>query len=517
MPELLGAEGALDAPLRGIDHALGAPRRQRPQLRAVLPVESLDTSNGFLFGADVQTPRRDSWRRRSLALADVLGLVLAWAIMWVVAPPPTPITDDLLLAPVLPLWIVMNKVLGLYDRDASLVHRSTLNELPKLLHSLSLGAALLYLVGPLLLPSLDLLREQVVVWWLLAMALSPVLRHGARLAVQRGFDAEHVLIIGSGQVASAVAEKIGKHPEYGARLVGYVDVPHEEIDVRGVADLRRLGDVHDFEEVCRRHDVERVVIAFSNVEHEGLLDVIRMAKRLRLKISVVPRLYEVIGHGVQVDQIEGMTLLGLKSMQLSRSTLMLKRAMDVAGAAVGLLLLSPVLAAVAVAIKLDSRGPVLFRQRRIGHREQEFHMLKFRSMVVGADAMKDELAHLNEMQGGPMFKITEDPRITRVGRFLRRTSLDEIPQLINVLRGDMSLVGPRPLIPSEDGHVSGWHRARLDLTPGLTGPWQVLGRNRIPFHEMVKLDYLYVADWSLWNDVKLIMRTLPVMLGQRGS
>jgi lipopolysaccharide/colanic/teichoic acid biosynthesis glycosyltransferase len=142
-------------------------------------------------------------------------------------------------------------------------------------------------------------------------------------------------------------------------------------------------------------------------------------------------------------------------------------------------------------------------------------MFKFRTMVDGAHYLKPALAHLNESDG-PMFKIADDPRITPVGRFLRRTSLDELPQLINVLRGDMSLVGPRPLVPSEDVHVIGHHRERLDLTPGLTGPWQVLGRTAIPFNEMIKLDYLYVAEWSLWNDVKLLLRTLPVVIQQRG-
>jgi exopolysaccharide biosynthesis polyprenyl glycosylphosphotransferase len=259
------------------------------------------------------------------------------------------------------------------------------------------------------------------------------------------------------------------------------------------------------------------VIAFSSLAHEGLLDLIRMSKRLRLNISVVPRLFEVIGHGVEIDQIEGMTLLGLPSLSLSRSTMFVKRTLDVVGAASGLLVLLPVFLMSAVLIKLDSRGPVLYRQRRIGRHDEEFAMWKLRTMVVGAETMKTELAHLNEMADGPMFKISEDPRATRIGRFLRRTSIDELPQLWNVLRGDMSLVGPRPLIPDEDNHVIGWHRARLELTPGLTGPWQVFGRNTIPFHEMVKLDYLYVAEWSLWNDIKLILRTIPVVLHSRGA
>jgi lipopolysaccharide/colanic/teichoic acid biosynthesis glycosyltransferase len=181
------------------------------------------------------------------------------------------------------------------------------------------------------------------------------------------------------------------------------------------------------------------------------------------------------------------------------------------------LLLAPLFAVIAVAIKLTSQGSVFFLQERVGRGNRVFHMWKFRTMVRGARHQQADLAHLNEMEGGAMFKIADDPRITPVGRILRRASLDELPQLWNVLRGEMSLVGPRPLVPAENDQVMGWHRTRLDLTPGLTGPWQVMGRNAIPFQEMVKLDYLYVTDWSLWSDIKLLLRTLPVVVGRRGA
>jgi exopolysaccharide biosynthesis polyprenyl glycosylphosphotransferase len=245
-----------------------------------------------------------------------------------------------------------------------------------------------------------------------------------------------------------------------------------------------------------------------------MLDIVRTAERAQLKITIVPRLYEAIGHSVEVDEVEGMTVLSLRGLSRSRSSLAIKRALDVIAAALGLVLLSPVLAAIAIAIRLDSRGPVLYRQLRMG-RDDGFEMLKFRSMVDGADDLKASLRHLNEADG-IMFKIAADPRVTRVGRWLRRTSLDELPQLWNVLRGEMSLVGPRPLVSDEDDHVMGWHRARLELTPGLTGPWQVAGRTRVPFQEMVKMDYLYVAEWSLWNDLRLLLRTLPIVLLGRG-
>jgi exopolysaccharide biosynthesis polyprenyl glycosylphosphotransferase len=517
MTDVSVAPGATrDEDSRTLQSAI-APLRPAPRARVAEPMPTFEPDPGYvLHAANVETPRRDSMRRRALALADVLALLGAYAFLWLVAPPPNSVAHDLILLPVLPLWVVLNKSLRLYDRDANLVHQSTLNELPKLLHSLSLGASLAFLLGPLV-PGVTIHRTQVVVWWLAALVLTPALRSAARELVRRRTAPERVLLVGSGQVAALVARKIESHPEYGSQIVGYVHADGDLLHAEAMTDLPCLGSMSDFEEACREADVERVVVAFSSAQHERLLDVIRISKRLRVKISVVPRLFEVIGAGVEIDQVEGMTLLGIRGLSRTTSTLALKRAMDVTGAAAGLVLLSPLLVLVALAIKLTSPGPVLFRQRRVGRANAVFQMWKFRTMVHGAQDMQEELEHLNEMEGGHMFKIADDPRVTRIGRLLRRASIDELPQLWNVLRGEMSLVGPRPLVPSENDHVMGWHRTRLDLTPGLTGPWQVMGRNAIPFQEMVKLDYLYVTDWSLWSDVKLLVRTLPVVVGRRGA
>jgi len=223
---------------------------------------------------------------------------------------------------------------------------------------------------------------------------------------------------------------------------------------------------------------------------------------------------EVVGSSVEFDDLDGINVLGIRRFGLTRSSRMVKRLMDIGAASVTWLLLLPVFALTALAIRLESRGPVMFRQRRVGRGGEFFDLVKFRTMVADAEEQKETLAGLNEAEG--MFKIADDPRITRVGRFLRRTSLDELPQLVNVLRGEMSLVGPRPLIPEEDDRVEGWYRRRLDLTPGMTGRWQVLGSARVPLHEMVQLDYQYVANWSLWGDVKIMLRTLPFVLGRRG-
>jgi exopolysaccharide biosynthesis polyprenyl glycosylphosphotransferase len=275
-----------------------------------------------------------------------------------------------------------------------------------------------------------------------------------------------------------------------------------------------IGDMSTLGMVLAGDDIERAIIAFDGPDSDDLLHTIRLVKALGVKVSVLPRLLEVVGSASTYDDIDGLPLLGVKRYGLSRSSDLLKRTVDIVGASLVLLLLSPVFAAIAIAIKLDSSGPVFFRQRRIGRSSEGFDMFKFRSMVQDAESAKDELREHNEADG--LFKIEDDPRITRVGGLLRKTSIDELPQLFNVLKGDMSLVGPRPLVPDEDRKIEGWQRRRAGFRPGMTGMWQIFGASRIPMHEMVKIDYLYGANWSVWRDLKILARTVPVVIGRRG-
>jgi exopolysaccharide biosynthesis polyprenyl glycosylphosphotransferase len=249
----------------------------------------------------------------------------------------------------------------------------------------------------------------------------------------------------------------------------------------------------------------------------SLLTYVSRAQAMGTYVSLLPGMSEVVGSSVEFDHVDGVTLLGVHRFGLTRSSRMLKRGVDIAGASAALVVLGPLMAAAAIAIKLDSRGPVLFRQRRMGRKERPFDMLKFRSMYPGAEDERDELAVLSHAGEG-LFKVARDPRITPVGRLLRRFSIDELPQLINVLRGDMSLVGPRPLVLEEDKRIEGRHRRRLQLSPGITGPWQVLGTadRRIPLRDMVTLDYMYVGNWSLWTDVKILLRTAVHVVRGRG-
>jgi exopolysaccharide biosynthesis polyprenyl glycosylphosphotransferase len=251
------------------------------------------------------------------------------------------------------------------------------------------------------------------------------------------------------------------------------------------------------------------------LDERATADLVRAAIAVDLRISILPNIFDVLGPSVEIDDVEGMTVLGVNPVALTRSSQLLKRSMDVVVSLLALILLLPVMTATAVAVKLSSPGPIFYSQLRVGRGGRHFTIHKFRTMAVGAEQREKELRALS---AHPAWLLLEnDPRVTPIGRALRRYSLDELPQLWNVLKGDMSLVGPRPMPPSVDALIQGWGRRRLDLTPGITGLWQVLGRTNIPFEEMVRLDYLYVTNWSLWQDLRLLIHTLPAVLTRRGA
>jgi exopolysaccharide biosynthesis polyprenyl glycosylphosphotransferase len=309
-----------------------------------------------------------------------------------------------------------------------------------------------------------------------------------------------------------------QHKHYGINVVGFVDAAPRQ-PKSGLEHIPLLGRLDELPGLVQLFDVERVVFAFSNDSHDDTLRLIRELKDLNVQIDIVPRLFEVIGPSVGVHTLEGMAMIGLPPLNLSRSSQLLKRVVDLVLASLGLIALAPFFVVIAIAVRLSSPGPVFFKQVRMGKRDHPFEMLKFRTMVVDAEERKANLLYLNKHRADDprMFKMADDPRVTSVGRVLRRYSLDELPQLINVLRGEMSMVGPRPLVLDEDQFVRAWARERLSLKPGVTGPWQVLGASEIPFDDMVKLDYLYVTGWSLLNDVKLVFRTIPAIFRARSA
>jgi exopolysaccharide biosynthesis polyprenyl glycosylphosphotransferase len=445
---------------------------------------------------------RDRRYRHLLALGDA-GAALSALVIAVTLLGHDALTPALLLA--VPLVVVASKVMGLYDRDELVLRKSTLDEAPALFQLSTLYTLVAVLLGPALVDGEGLGRDQVLGLWGSFLVSSLLARFLARDLARRSAPAERCLMVGEGEAAEPIARKLAEGHGLKAELVG-------QVPLDGGGDHgRSMTEVAD---AIQRHDVHRVILAPRLTDTDSMLDVIRLVKSLGVKVSLLPRVFEVVGSSVEFDDLNGVTVLGVRRFGLSRSSRALKRVVDLVGASLGLLAVAPMMAIIALAIRLESRGPVLFSQTRVGRDGERFRICKFRTMVDGADAMKVMLAARNEAHG--LFKIADDPRITRVGRILRKTSLDELPQLFNVLRGEMSLVGPRPLVVDEDQKVQGWHRRRLHLTPGMTGPWQILGSSRIPLHEMVKIDYLYVANWSFWTDAKILLRTVPYMLSQRG-
>lgn len=469
--------------------------------------------------------RRRGWLvRRALAVADVVGLITAFLVAHAlygteqvagVTDRFSPLTEMALFALTLPGWVVLAKLYGLYEGDEARADHSTVDDVARVFNMLTAGTWVFF-AGTWFLNIADPQVRKLFCFWLVGTAAVPLARVGARALCRRSLVyQQNTIVVGAGTVGQSVARKLLLHPEYGVNLVGFVDDEPRERG-NGLDDLVILGGADEIRRLVREFDIERVIVAFSNDSHEQVLAQVRSLDDLDVQIDVVPRLFQVLGPHVHVHEAEGLPLLGLPPPRLSRSALFLKRAFDLTLSSLGLTVLSPLMLLAAVAIKLDSPGPVFFRQVRMGKGDHGFRIFKFRTMSADADSRKADVAHLNKhLEGdGRMFKIPDDPRVTRVGRFLRAYSLDELPQLFNVLLGDMSLVGARPLILDEDQHVEGWARRRLDLKPGITGLWQVRGRDDIPFEEMIGLDYRYVTSWSLSNDLKLIMQTIPVLVRQ---
>jgi exopolysaccharide biosynthesis polyprenyl glycosylphosphotransferase len=462
--------------------------------------------------------RRRGWViRRALAAADIAGLTLAFVLAEAIIGAGLSAGRVAFFAATLPGWVVVAKLYGLYDNDEERTDHSTADEFVGVFHLITIGAWIMY-AGAWITGVWEPHLAELVFFWGAGIGLVTAGRASARAVCRQTVSyLQNTIIVGAGDVGQLVARKLLKHPEYGINLVGFVDASPRE-PRQDLEHLTLLGPPEELAELVHEHDVERVVIAFSNESHEDLLKLIRSLKGLSVQIDIVPRLFEILGPGVEIHTVEGLPLVGLPQVKLSRSSRLLKRALDVALSGVALLLLAPFFAVVALKIKRDSPGSVFFRQERMGYGDKPFRMFKFRTMVADADSRRDEVAHLNmHVSNGDarMLKVRDDPRITSFGKTLRRFSIDEIPQLINVFIGDMSLVGPRPLPLDEDELVEDWGRHRLTLKPGMTGLWQVSGRSSIPFGEMLNLDYLYVSGWSLWGDLRLIARTIPAVLRGR--
>lgn len=327
---------------------------------------------------------------------------------------------------------------------------------------------------------------------------------------RRGYGVQRVLIVGAGETGRTIMRNIVAQPELGYQVVGFVDDKPE----RGNRDLGRfkgLGSTDQIPEIIKNHSVDMVIITLPWLYHRKILGIMSQCERLRVGVKIVPDLFQMSLSQVDIDDLGGIPLIGTKTVSIKGWNLALKRAIDVVFSSLFLVLLSPLMLLIAMLIKLDSPGPAIFKQTRIGRGGRPFTVYKFRSMHVGAELEREAVASLNEASG-PLFKIRDDPRRTLLGKFLRRSSLDELPQLFNVLKGEMSLVGPRPALPCEVEQYQEWHKKRLETWPGMTGLWQVSGRSNLSFEDMVLLDIYYVENWSLWLDLKIALRTIPAIL-----
>jgi exopolysaccharide biosynthesis polyprenyl glycosylphosphotransferase len=410
-------------------------------------------------------------------------------------------------------WVTLFTIYGLYERQSGTIAASTFDETATMLNALMAGSLVMLLAGQGLEKWFDLKvysPSEAVLFLVFALALVPTARFLLRNRLLHGMvRPRRTLIVGAGQAGRLLESKIAAHKDYNLDVVGFLDDGHGADVLGRCADLTRIVD---------EHEIDWVVLAGSESpqHYEETLEMVRHVRRPDVHLAIVPTYFELFASNATIEDLQGIPVVSLPPMRLSRSSQILKRAFDLTASVLGVLAISPILIAAAIAIKLDSRGPVFFRQVRNGRNGVPFKIIKFRSMVDGAEAQRTALAHLNQMDG-PLFKVEADPRITRVGAFLRKWRIDELPQLLNVVGGDMSLVGPRPFVVHEADQITGWAGRRLESLPGMTGVWQVLGGNDLSFEEMVKLDYVYTTNWSLWWDIKILFQTVPVVLGRRGA
>lgn len=350
----------------------------------------------------------------------------------------------------------------------------------------------------------------------LLLGLSRLLIVGARLHLRHyGIGVKRVLLIGAGDVGRMVMRTVMARPELGYQVVGFLDdnVSKGQTDI---GPFKALGPIENCHEVLSQYAIDKVIICLPWQNHRMIQRLLYTCERHQMHAQIVPDVFQLTKHQLEVEELNGIPLLGPRELSIRGWNLVLKRAADLIVTTVFGLLALPLLAIIAFAIRLDSAGPLIYTQTRIGKNGKPFTCYKFRSMVTDADELRSSLASLNEATG-PLFKVRNDPRQTRVGRFLRHYSLDELPQLYNVLRGEMSLVGPRPNLPHEVEQYQEWHKKRLSVSPGVTGLWQVSGRSDLTFDEMVLLDIYYVEHWSLALDLHILLRSIPAVFHGRGA
>ena len=463
--------------------------------------------------------------RRALLLADVIALLVALTLVRLIGnggANTRPAVQFVTLLLALPLWVVAAKLYGLYRGDEEHVDHSTVDEVVGVFHLVTLGTWIYFVVtwafgiaGPHM--------GRLVAFWLLAFVLVTAARGIARAAARRSpLYLQNTLIVGAGEVGQLAARKLLQHPEYRINLVGMVDT-HPRMRRLELEHVALLGSPERLSELITVLDIERVIIAFSEATHEELLAMIRELRKLGVQIDIVPRLFEILGPKAGIHSFEGLALVGLPPAKLSRSSRFLKRLFDFVVALAMLIVLAPLDGPDLGLHSTGFPGPILFRQRRLGYEMRPFTVLKFRTMRTDTDQAEHRqyiertLTHDASPNANGLYKLDRTAAVTRVGRLLRKTSLDELPQLFNVLVGDMSLVGPRPCLDYETEGFAEHHFERFLVPPGLTGLWQVTARARSTFGEALDMDVAYVRGWSLSLDLHLLLKTPLSLVRMRAT
>ncbi len=405
------------------------------------------------------------------------------------------------------LCLVAYQANGLYERRRGV---RWLDEVFKLFNGTTTSILLVMAVTFVLQPPVYSRGMLILADFLIIVFLSTA-RLVERLALsvmrRRGVGVERVLIVGAGEVGRAVMRTILADPGLGYQIIGYID----DDPAKGTGELGRfkgLGPLDNLVPILQSESASEVIITLPWMYHRKIMQLVDECDRHHVRARVVPDVFQQKMQHVDLDTLNGIPLIGVERRTLSATALVVKRVVELGLIILTMPVLIIVFALVGLLIKLDSPGPVLFKHQRVGKDGQQFGMYKFRSMIDKADELKSDLVELNEADG-PLFKIKNDPRLTRIGKLLRRTSIDELPQIINVVRGEMSLIGPRPGTPEEVAQYEPWQRARILVRPGLSGLWQVSGRSDIPFEEMCLLDIYYIENWSLWLDIRVMLQTIP--------
>jgi exopolysaccharide biosynthesis polyprenyl glycosylphosphotransferase len=478
----------------------------------------------------VQRTRRRRWLvRRSLVAADVVGISAAFASVEILAGPGSgtgngiPFSGELMLFAVsLPLWLASARAMGLYARDDERPEHTTVDDLVGVFLLITVVVWLTF-VGSSITGVASPDQGKSTTFWAVAIGCVVFARSGARMLVRRSRKyVQNALIVGTDRVGQLIARKLLQHPEFGINVVGFVDGSPRTLRV-AVEHIPVVGDVEGLVDTAVRLDVDRVVIAFSRQSSRQLMELTRDLQVRGIQVDIVPRLFEAFGPSVSITSIEGVQLVSLPPRLMTRGAVLLKRAFDLASASVLLLVTWPLFLAIALWIKVDSPGPVLFRQTRLGRHERPFVALKFRTMRNGTshDEHRDYIRRAMDRgatpEGNGLYKLDRTDSVTRPGRLLRKTSLDELPQLLNVVRGNMSLVGPRPCIPYETQYFEPHHFERFAMPAGITGLWQVKARAHSTFVEALELDVAYVRSWSFGLDLFLLLQTPLQVLRPRGT